>query len=271
MLPSFFRIRKQQSETVDTVTFTLEAPPNADVPSFLPGQFNMMYVFGQGEAAISISGDPGERGTLIHTVRAVGSVTRGMMGLGKGDQVGIRGPFGTAWPVEEAAGHDLVIVAGGIGLAALRPVIYHVIRHRDQYARVTLLYGARTLADLLYERELSSWRSRFDLEVGVTVDAGTSAWRGNVGVVTSLMARAHFEPDDAIVFICGPEIMMRFAVLELNHLGIDERQMYISMERNMHCGIGLCGHCQYGPLFVCRDGPVFRYDQVGPYLGIREL
>jgi|SRR5579884_2578175 len=271
MLPELFRVRRLISETADTATFVLDPADGGEGEAFRPGQFNMIYVFGMGESAISISGDSADPSTLTHTVRAVGSVTKPMLRLRRGDLVGIRGPFGNSWPVDDAVGRDLIIVAGGIGLAPLRPVIYHVLRHRDRFARVSLLYGARTPGDLLYKRELPAWRGRFDLDVRVTVDAAGSDWRGRVGVVTTLMQGMNVDPDDAVAMICGPEIMMRFAALELSRLGVGEDRMFISMERNMQCGLGLCGHCQFGPSFICRDGPVFRYDALAPLLAVREV
>jgi NAD(P)H-flavin reductase len=173
--------------------------------------------------------------------------------------------------MEPAHGHDVVVVAGGIGLAPLRPALYHLLLHRVQYGRLVLLCGARTPKDLLYARELREWRGRFDIEVDVTVDRATADWQGAVGVVTRLVERAPFDPGSAMAFVCGPEIMIRFAVMALQQRGVAARSVHVSMERNMKCAVGLCGHCQLGPLFVCRDGPVFRYDQTLPFFGMREV
>jgi NAD(P)H-flavin reductase len=181
----------------------------------------------------------------------------------------LRGPFGSSWPVEQAVGRDLVLVAGGIGLAPLRPVLYEVLRNRKKFGRVTLLYGARTPDDLLYREEFS--RTRRDLDVGVTVDRAIGAWEGHIGVVTTLIPAARFEPKTAIAMICGPEVMMRFTIRALCERGMTRDRVYISMERNMKCGVGFCGHCQYGPKFICKDGPVFRYDQIEDLFRIREL
>jgi NAD(P)H-flavin reductase len=271
MLPSAWRVLRNSPETHDTFTLELAPAEKGRVCAFAPGQFNMLYAFGAGEAAISISGPPGEPGRLVHTIRGVGMVTRLLAAARRGDEIGVRGPFGTSWDVEAARGHDVVVLAGGIGLAPLRPVIYHLLEHRERYGRVVLLFGARTPDDLLFTRELESWRGRFDVEVDVIVDRATSSWRGNVGVVTSLIPRAHFDPDDAIAFICGPQIMMEFAARDLQKAGVTPDCIYISMERNMRCGIGHCGHCQLGTEFVCKDGPVFRYDFIRPRLGVREL
>jgi NAD(P)H-flavin reductase len=231
----------------------------------------MVYVFGVGEVPISICGDPGRQECLTHTVRVVGAVTRAMSALRPGDWLGIRGPYGSSWPVAQARGRDVVLVAGGIGLPPLRPALYHILAHRGEYGRVTLLYGARTPQDILYPRELAAWRGRFDLDVRVTVDASYGDWYGNVGVVTTLFDQARFEPDDSVAMIVGPEIMMRFTVLELQKRGVPDDNIYVSLERNMKCAIGLCGHCQFGPTFICRDGPVFSYDRVAWLLGKREV
>jgi NAD(P)H-flavin reductase len=231
----------------------------------------MLYVFGVGEVPISVSGDPGRMDRLVHTTRAVGTVTGAMRRLRRGDAIGVRGAYGSAWPVREAEGGTLVIVAGGIGLAPLRPAMYHVLAHREQYGRVLLLYGTRTPEDILFRSELEQWRSKFDLEVHVTVDRASGGWRGNVGVVTNLISKVPFDPSDATALVCGPEVMMRFTALELQKRGVDLERVHVSMERNMKCGVGLCGHCQWGPVLVCRDGPVFSYDRVKGLLGIWEL
>jgi NAD(P)H-flavin reductase len=185
--------------------------------------------------------------------------------------VGVRGPFGTSWPVEAAEGKDVVIVAGGIGLAPLRPVIYQLQARRERYGRIALLYGARTPRDLLYGTDLLHWRSRFDLQVEVTVDSPVREWKGNVGVVTTLIPHAVFGPSETMAMVCGPEVMMRFTVAELQRHGVPAEAIYLSLERNMKCAVGVCGHCQFGPYFVCRQGPVFRLPQVAPLLGTREM
>lgn len=270
MTPVIGRIRRHRRETHDT--FTLEIELEGKNPfRFAPGQFNMLYVFGVGEVPISISGDPAEEGVLRHTTREVGIVTRAMRRLKENDFIGIRGPFGCAWPVEEAKGRDVVIIAGGIGLAPLRPVLYHLMAHRDAYHRVTILYGARTPEDILYQQELSRWSSRFDVEVYATVDRATRKWHGNVGVITTLIPRAPFNPKNAIAMVCGPEVMMHFTVHELHRRGVKSEQIYVSMERNMKCAIGMCGHCQYGSAFVCKDGPVFRFDEIEEVFSVREF
>jgi NAD(P)H-flavin reductase len=271
MRPVPFAVQHVSHESGDTFTLLLRAPGETNVTAFAPGQFNMLYVFGVGEVPVSISGDPARPELLLHTVRAVGAVTRALQKLRQGDVVGVRGPFGTAWPMDAARGRDVVIVAGGIGLAPLRPALYHLLARREQYGRLALLYGARTPRDLLYRRELREWRARFDFDVEVTVDRAGPDWQGGVGVVTKLVGRAPFDPENALCCVCGPEVMIRFTVLALQRRGLADQNIWVSLERNMKCAVGLCGHCQFGSAFVCKDGPVFRYDRTLPFFGLREV
>jgi NAD(P)H-flavin reductase len=271
MLAESYVVRRMQQETYDTFTFELEPKDKTRAFSFAPGQFNMLYVFGVGEVPISISGDPAKSETLVHTTRAVGTVTNAMWKLRSGDLLGVRGPFGTGWPVEEAKGKDVVIVTGGLGLPPLRPSLYQLLSRKQEYGKLVLLYGARTPEDIVYGQEIEQWRKRCDLAVDVTVDRATGQWRGNVGVVTTLIPKATFDPANTIAMVCGPEIMMRFTIAELQRRGIPDESIYFSMERNMKCGFGFCGHCQFGPFFVCKDGPVFRYDRVKPFFGKGEI
>lgn len=263
-----WQVTARRAESHDTVTLELEPP---EPFGFEPGQFNMLRVPGVGEVPISISGDPSRPGPVLHTIRDVGAVTRALCGLQPGQRVGVRGPYGTSWPVRAAEGGDVVIVAGGIGLPPLRPAIYHVLAHRASYGRVVLLYGARTPADLLFTGELAAWRSRFDLAVEVTVDSAGRDWHGNVGVVPDLIARAAFDPETTVAFTVGPEIMMRFAVRALLTAGVAEDRVFLSMERDMQCAAALCGHCQLGPFLLCRDGPVVGYRPLARWMGVREL
>jgi len=271
IVPRPFRIQRVRRETEDTFTVELVPVDGAGGTSFVPGQFNMLYLFGVGEIPVSISGDPNEGSKLVHTTRAVGTVTKAMQRLKRGSFLGVRGPYGTGWPVEEVAGSDVVLVAGGMGLAPLRPALFQLISRRERYGRIVLLYGTRSPADILFQKDLEHWRARFDLEVYVTVDRAMSSWRGNVGVVTGLIPKAPFDPSQTTAFVCGPEVMMRFAVQELVRRGLNPSDIYVSMERNMKCAVGFCGHCQFGPHFVCKDGPVFRYDGVKELMWVREV
>ncbi len=262
MVPQRYCIKRIHREIPDTFTLELEPEDGREIPQFAAGQFNMLYIFGVGEIPISISGDPNKRSPLVHTTRAVGTVSKAMRELKPDDIIGVRGPFGSSWPIKKIEGRDVVIAAGGIGLAPLRSVMYHIISHRENYGKAVLLYGARTPADILYRHELELWRAHFDLEVYVTVDRATGSWRGSVGVVTRLIPRAPFDPQNTVAMVCGPEIMMRYTLAEFEKRGVARENIYVSMERNMKCAIGMCGHCQYGPNFVCKDGPVFPYNKI---------
>jgi NAD(P)H-flavin reductase len=271
MRPGPYRVALFERETHDTFTLDLKPADGISQPAFLPGQFNMLYVFGIGEVPISISGDPAYPESIRHTTRVVGTVTKAMHALKPGDMIGVRGPFGSHWPLELAQGKDVVVVAGGIGLAPLRPALFELLAHRKRYHRIVLLYGTRTPRDILYKRDLKRWRSHFDLEVHITVDRSMGAWLGNVGVVTRLIPRAPLDPSNAVSLICGPEVMMRFTVEALQQRGIRNENIFVSMERNMKCGSGFCGHCQYGPYFICKDGPIFRFDRIEPFFGKAEV
>lgn len=269
MIPARYRVTGRDQVLVDTVTLDLD-PLDAPLGPMRPGQFCMLWAPGVGEVPISLAEVPGPSGRQRHTVRAVGTVTRALCAARTGDVVGVRGPFGTAWGIEEAGGGDVVVVAGGIGLAPLRPVVTAVLADRDRYGRVAVLVGARTPDDLLYAGELAEWRSRFDLEVRVTVDAAPASWHGDVGVVTTLIARTGFDPANATAFVCGPEVMMRFAARALAERGVDPGRIVVSLERTMTCGIAQCGHCQLGPVLVCREGPVLPWSVAGGLLEVRE-
>lgn len=271
MIPRLYRIQRMRRETHDTFTLVLVPKNGVEGQPFVPGQFNMLYVYGVGEVPISISGDPSNQKVLVHTIRSVGAVTKALRKMGRSVSIGLRGPFGSHWPVDEAIGSDVVIVAGGIGLAPLRPAVYKILSQREKYGKVVLLYGTRAPSDILYRRELEGWRARFDLEVAVTVDRAMGGWRGNVGVVTNLIGKATFDPLNAVAMICGPEVMMRFTAMELLKRGVAAENVFISMECNMKCAVGFCGHCQYGPTFICKDGPVFRYDRIRSLFSLREV
>jgi NAD(P)H-flavin reductase len=270
MLTAPFRVRTNRKETGDTRTLELVSADGRKLPPWRPGQFMMVYVFGQGEIPISMSGDPAYSDGIIHTVRDVGPVSRAIVNAKTGSALGLRGPFGTAWPTEPYEGSDVLLIAGGIGLAPLRPALYAIISNRTRYARVALLVGTRTPDILIYRGEIERWRKR-GIDVKVTVDAAPPGWQGSVGPVTTLIPRTEFDPARTVAFIVGPEIMMRFTVQALAAQGIPLTRLYISMERNMKCAAGFCGHCQLGPAFICKDGPVFPYSHLKPWLDIRNV
>lgn len=271
MLSQSYLVREVSKETPDTFTLRLAPDAESNGSSFQPGQFSMLWVFGVGELPISISGDPAEHDRLVYTVRSVGQATNALVTRAVGEGVGVRGPLGNGWPLAAARGRDVIIVAGGIGLAPLRPVIYEVLNHRQDYGRLVVLYGARSPHDLLYRKELATWARQRETQVLITVDYGGMSWRGHVGVVTTLFKYARLKPTRSVAMVCGPEIMMRFVTRELENYGLGRNDIYLSMERNMKCAVGFCGHCQYGPHFICKDGPVFRYEQLRTLLERYEL
>ncbi|USX54502.1 FAD/NAD(P)-binding protein [Lentzea sp. HUAS12] len=257
-VPTPCRVVERTVETHDCVTLTLR-PVTGSLPAFRPGQFAMLYAHGVGEVPISVSGIPAD-GTLVHTVRAVGAVSRALHDAAPGTVIGVRGPFGTAWRLDGV--EDLLVVAGGIGLAPLRPVLGHPSR------RTVLVAGARTPEDLLYADELPALS---DVDVVLTVDRGGHDWQGRVGFVTEPLASIPLDPERTTALLCGPEPMMRFCARTLLGRGVPAGNIQVSLERSMQCGIGLCGHCQLGPLLVCRDGPVTGYPEAEPLLLAKEL
>jgi NAD(P)H-flavin reductase len=270
MVPVPHRVVDRRRVTADTFTLRLEAV-GAPLDPAEPGQFNMLWAFGVGEVPISVSGlgngpDPGE-----HTIRAVGATTRALCGLEPGEMLGVRGPFGRGWDLRAVDGGDLIVVAGGLGLAPLKPLVERIVAERDRFDRVAVLIGARAPEEILFEDVLAEWRGRFDLDVEVTVDHARGAWRGDVGFVTALIPRAPVDAATTTAFVCGPEIMMRFAAVDLLDAGVAPARIHVSLERNMACAIAHCGHCQLGPTFVCRDGPVYSYSAVASLLEVRGL
>jgi NAD(P)H-flavin reductase len=270
LLPRIARVHSRRADTRDVWTLDVRESDGGTAP-FQPGQFNMLTVFGVGEIPVSMSGDPARGDRLLHTVRAVGAVSRALTRLGAGATIGVRGPFGSAWPLTAAAGRDVLVLAGGLGLAPLRPVLYRLRAERRRFGRIVLLYGARSPADLLFRRELERWQQRGLFDVHMTVDHARDGWTGRVGVITPLLPRLGFDPARTVAFVCGPEVMMRVSANALLACGLSDEAVYVSLERNMKCAVGLCGRCQLGPLIVCRDGPVLRYDRVRALLGQREL
>jgi NAD(P)H-flavin reductase len=269
-IPTPWVVRDAWDELAGTRSLDI-APADGSVPEFTPGQFNMLYVPGVGDIPISISATAEDGKGLVHTVRTVGAVSTAICGMKTGDWLGVRGPLGRGWPVDSTAGADVVVVAGGLGLAPVRPAIQHVIADKDRRGKNVVFYGARTPSDILFKDDLFQWAVSGDADVRTTVDRDEPGWNGNVGVVTSILGRAEFDATSAIAFVCGPEVMMRFVVFDLLKRGLDGDRIFISLERNMHCGIGLCGHCQLGPKFICTDGPVFAYSEIADLLTVRQL
>ncbi len=274
------------SASVFTIELKLDPGPFADSYNFAPGQFNMLHVPGSGEIAISHCGPPPkdcsnalEQGSFLHTIRAVGRVTRALEKLQIGDSLGVRGPYGSPWPMNQLENQDVLLVSGGLGMAPLRPVIYSILSNRSRYGLVSLLYGSRTPESILYANELEAWAtSGIGIETTVDRVGDEPRWSGPIGPATLLLDRRgsksaypNFRPERTRVLICGPEVMMHFCALSALKLGIRASSIWISMERNMQCGVGYCGHCQWGPFFLCKDGPVLRYDLAEPYLNIKDL
>lgn len=270
MLPAPWRVAGSRREAPGVVTLEL-TPEDGEVPACRPGQFNMLYAFGAGEIPISVSGDCGDRTRLVHTVRDVGAVSAALARLEAGAVLGLRGPFGSTWPVDAGRGRDVLVVGGGLGIVPLKPVLHELARRRGDYRRVSVVYGTRRPEDILYAGELERWRGDSAFEVGVTVDMAETDWTGEVGTVSPLIDRALFDPANTTAFVCGPEVMMRIVAARLVDIGVPAGQVHLSMERNMKCAVGLCGHCQWGPDFVCRDGPVYDWACAGPRLAVREL
>ncbi|WP_326801180.1 FAD/NAD(P)-binding protein [Streptomyces sp. NBC_01788] len=266
--PLPYRVAAIRPETADTRSVEL-VPARRELPPFSPGQFAMIYAFGVGEVPISVSALRGPHGGLVHTVRAVGAVSTALYRLRPGDTVGLRGPYGTGWDLGAAAGRDVLVIAGGIGLAPLRPVVHAVLDRPTAYGRLEILVGTRAPDDLVYRDEIESWRG--GARVGVTVDRPSPGWHGAVGVVTTLLDRFAIQPDRTCALVCGPEVMIRHTARALTDRGLSPHRVQVSLERNMRCATGHCGHCQLGPLLLCRDGPVVGYDRVEPLLAVREL
>ena len=268
-VPRLAYVRGRRCDAPGVWTLDIEMADGAPC-HFAPGQFNMLTAFGVGEAAISISGPPAAA-RLIHTIRDVGPVSHALANLAPGDPIGVRGPFGVGWPMAAAAGADVLLIAGGLGLAPLRPAIYDILARRDHFGAVTLLYGSRRPEDVVFHAEVEAWRREKKINLELTVDHASTDWRGHVGVVTGLLSRVQIDPSRAIAMLCGPEVMMRFVGAALTEQGLNAAKIFVSMERNMKCAIGHCGHCQLGPTFICRDGPVFTYERMRPLMSVKEL
>ena len=263
------RIAEKLQEAPGIYTFRLlfEDEAMASAFAFAGGQFNMLYVAGVGEIPISIVSDPDRAHELDHTIRVVGRVSEVIGNMQEGDTLGIRGPFGNGWPLDEARGQDVLVVTGGLGCAPVAGAIEYIFRRREQYGSVKIMHGVKKPQDLLFRERFDVWRQNPDTEVLLASDVAGRTWHYHIGVVTELFDEVEMEPERSIVMMCGPEMMMRLAAEHLGRRGMPHERIYLSMERNMQCGIGLCGHCQIGPYFACKDGPVIRYDRIAPFLG----
>lgn len=258
----------REAEHIETFRLRLVDPEVRKSFHFAAGQFNMVHAFGVGEVAISIVSDPEEAQWLDHTIRVVGRVTKAMAQLRPGDAMGIRGPFGRGWPLEEARGKDVLIVTGGLGCAPVVGAIEYLFRRREAYGAIKILHGVKAPQDLLYRERFDAWRRHPNTEVHLSSDQPDKTWRYHIGVVTELFEQVALDPARTLVMMCGPEVMMRLGTPVLMRRGIPASAIYVSLERHMECGIGLCGHCQMGPFFLCKDGPVMRYDRIAPFMGL---
>lgn len=271
MAPVPYRVCSRVVESPDSATLCL-VPLGETLRAPEPGEFMMLYAFGVGEVAISISGDPTVTdGSITHTIRAVGAVSRALHDAKPGTVVGVRGPFGTSWGLAEATGRDLVMVAGGVGLCPLRPAVLGALAQRSQFGKLTLIVGARSPADFVFAAQLEKWAHEPQIELHLVVDRPTPGWRDEIGLVTGPLSRLALNAACTTAFLCGPEPMLRFGAEALVAKGVAAQDIRVSLERNMQCGIGWCGHCQLGPLLLCRDGPVVGYDVAGPLLRVKEL
>jgi len=255
--------------SVFTISLRISDQKIRDSYRFTPGQFNMIYLFGVGEVAISIVSDPGEGELLSHTIRAVGRVTNGLAKLQPGDRVGLRGPYGRGWPLAQAEGNDVLAITGGLGCAPSVSVINYIMKRRDDFGHLTIMQGVKHYHDLLWKDRYAQWAQHPDTRVLLAADVGGPLWPWHVGPVTVLFDEAHINPQSTVVIMCGPEGMMRAAVQNLLERGVEEYSIWLSMERNMQCAIKQCGHCQYGAKFVCSDGPVFSYPEVKQLFSIK--
>ena len=261
--------RIQETPTIFTLRLRLCNSDHCDY-SFKPGQFNMLYLFGVGEIAISVVSDPEDDSCFDHTIRVVGRVTKAMSQLKTGDKIGVRGPYGRGWPLQKAEGKDVVLVTGGLGCAPVSSVIRYVMRRRGLFNHLVIMQGVKHKDDLIWQGQYDQWRKIPDTQVLLAASDDKSArWPWYSGHVTSLMDQVEFEANNSIAMMCGPEAMMNAAVTELAKRDLSENDIWLSMERNMQCAIGHCGHCQYGDKFICEDGPVFSYNEIKEYFGVK--
>lgn len=263
--------RIEESSSIFTLRLRFTDPEMHRDYSFMPGQFNMLYLHGVGEVPISIVSDPEDSHMYDHAIRAVGRVTDGLAKLKRGERIGVRGPYGRGWPMQESIGRNVLIVTGGLGCAPVVSAINYILNRREQYAHLTIMQGVRHADDLIWRDRYEKWSMLPDTEVFLAASKAGLHWPWTVGHVPDLFDKARIEPENSVVMMCGPEGMMKAVVDELVVRQMPEEQMWLSMERNMQCGIGRCGHCQMGARFVCKDGPVFSYPEIKDLLAVRGI
>ena len=261
--------RIQESRTIFTLRLSLTDEAARRAYRFTPGQFNMVYLYGVGEVAISIVSDPQDEMLIGHTIRALGRVTNGLAQLKEGERVGLRGPYGRGWPLADVEGHDVLVVTGGLGCAPVVAVINYILMRRERFGKLTIIQGVKHADDLIWRERYAYWHSLPHTQVLIAADHGGPLWPWHVGLVTEVFDKANIVPDRTFVMMCGPEGMMTAGVRNLVARGVAEDRIYLSMERNMQCALGRCGHCQFGGSFICRQGPVYGYPQIKALLSVR--
>lgn len=273
MIPQVAEIveKREEAEGIYTLRVRLCDEAQRREYRFLPGQFNMLYAFGAGDVPMSIVSDPEDGNVIGHTLRTVGPVTHALGALSEGDVLGMRGPFGSHWPLEEAKGKEVLILTGGLGCAPTLGALHYLFRRREDYGPIKIVHGVKAPKDLILHRQFEAWRNYPDTEVHLTADHSHGRWKHKVGLVTHLLTDLKLDAPNTLVMMCGPEVMMHFAIKELIWKGISSDRIYLSLERNMKCALGFCGHCQFGPQFICKDGPVLRYDRIQHFFRIKEV
>lgn len=261
----------EESPTIFTLRLRLTDAQNNQQYSFQPGQFNMLYLHGVGEVAVSIVSDPQDETLIDHTIRAVGRTTRGLQQLRKGDRLGLRGPYGRGWPMQQSRGHDVIIITGGLGCAPVVAVINFILMRRTEFGKLTIIQGVKHSDDLIWRKRYEYWNTLPETQVLIAADNGGTFWPFHRGLVTDLLEQSIVDPVDAFAMLCGPEGLMQAASKGLLEQGLQPERIYLSMERNMQCAVGHCGHCQYGKDFICKDGPVFTYSAIHDRLGLSGL
>lgn len=263
--------KRREAEEIYTVRVRLCEEDSRRAYRFLPGQFNMLYAFGAGDVPMSIVSDPEDGDVIGHTLRVVGPVTQALGALKEGETLGLRGPFGSSWPLAEAKGKDVLIVTGGLGCAPTLGALHYLFRRREDYGTIRIVHGVKAAKDLIMHRQFEEWRRAPRTEVYLTADKSSGRWKHKIGLVPHLLQEVPFDAASTLVMMCGPEVMMRLAIKQLIYKGISASRIYLSLERNMKCALGFCGHCQFGPAFICKDGPVLRYDRIQPLFNIAEV